>query len=154
MCIMIYYEETMKEGHKIMEDFETKITVRYAETDQMAHHSVYAVWYEVARTEFAKKYIIPYSEAEKMGIMMPVAELTSKYYKSAFYEDELTIKTEIENYSPVRIKFKYSVYNQKNELINIGTSMHAWTGTDLKIMNLKKKFPEIYAKIEAIGTNK
>ena len=45
-----------------MEDFETKITVRYAETDQMgvAHHSVYAVWYEVARTEFAKKYIIPY----------------------------------------------------------------------------------------------
>ena len=60
MCIMIYYEETMKEGHKIMEDFETKITVRYAETDQMgvAHHSVYAVWYEVARTEFAKKYII------------------------------------------------------------------------------------------------
>ena len=40
-----------------MEDFETKITVRYAETDQMgvAHHSVYAVWYEVARTEFAKK---------------------------------------------------------------------------------------------------
>ena len=42
MCIMIYYEETMKEGHKIMEDFETKITVRYAETDQMgvAHHSV------------------------------------------------------------------------------------------------------------------
>ena len=128
-----------------MEDFETKITVRYAETDQMgvAHHSVYAVWYEVARTE-----------AEKIGIMMPVAELTSKYYKSAFYEDELTIKTEIENYSPVRIKFKYSVYNQKNELINIGTSMHAWTGTDLKIMNLKKKFPEIYAKIEAIGTNK
>ena len=63
-------------------------------------------------------------------------------------------KTEIEDYSPVRIKFKYSVYNQKNELINIGTSMHAWTGTDLKIMNLKKKFPEIYAKIEAIGTNK
>ena len=97
MCIMIYYEETMKEGHKIMEDFETKITVRYAETDQMgvAHHSVYAVWYEVARTEFAKKYIIPYSEAEKIGIMMPVAELTSKYYKSAFYEDELTQKLKI-----------------------------------------------------------
>ena len=41
-----------------MEDFETKITVRYAETDQMgvAHHSVYAVWYEVARTEFSRAY--------------------------------------------------------------------------------------------------
>lgn len=138
-----------------MEKFETKIVVRYAETDQMgvAHHSVYPIWYEVARTEFAKKYIIPYSKAEKMGIMMPVAELTSKYYKSAFYEDELTIITEVEKVSPVRIKFRYTVYNQNNELINIGTTMHAWTGTDLKILNLKKKFPEIYEKIENIDKN-
>ena len=35
---------------------ESKITVRYAETDQMGitHHSVYPVWYEVARTDFIK----------------------------------------------------------------------------------------------------
>ena len=34
----------------------SKINVRYAETDQMGivHHSVYAVWYEVARTDFCK----------------------------------------------------------------------------------------------------
>lgn len=133
-----------------MDKFETKIVVRYAETDQMgvAHHSVYPIWYEVARTEFSKKYIIPYSEAEKMGIMMPVSELTSKYYKSAFYEDELTIKTTVVTLSPVRIKFKYEVYNQNNELLNIGTTMHAWTDTNLKILNLKKAYPEIYQKIE------
>ena len=135
-----------------MNDFETKIVVRYAETDQMgvAHHSVYPIWYEVARTEYAKEYIIPYSEAEKIGIMMPVSELTSKYYKSAFYEDELTIKTEIEKISPVRIKFRYKVYNQHNELLNIGTTMHAWTDTNLRILNIKKNFPEIYKKLEAL----
>ena len=122
-----------------MNDFETKIVVRYAETDQMGvvHHSVYPVWYEVARTEYARKYIIPYSEAEKIGIMMPVSELTSKYYKSAFYEDELTIKTEVEKISPVRIKFRYKVYNQNNELINTGKTMHAWTDRNLKILNIK-----------------
>lgn len=133
-----------------MNNLETKIVVRYAETDQMGvvHHSVYPIWYEVARTEFAKKYIIPYSESEKMGILMPVAELTSKYYKSAYYEDELLIKTEIETITPVRIKFSYKVFNKNNELINIGTTMHAWTDKNLKIINLKKKFPEIYEKIE------
>ena len=32
------------------------VEVRYAETDQMgiAHHSNYAVWFEVARTDFIK----------------------------------------------------------------------------------------------------
>ena len=36
---------------------ETKITVRYAETDQMgiAHHSNYAVWFEQSRTEMIAK---------------------------------------------------------------------------------------------------
>ena len=133
-----------------MEKFETKIIARYAETDQMGvvHHSVYPIWYEVARTEFAKKYILPYSQAEKIGIMMPVAELTCKYYKSAHYEDEITIITEIEKFSPVRIKFKYTLYNQFGDLINIGTTMHGWTNTNLKLINLKKLYPNIYSRIE------
>ena len=35
----------------------TKILPRYAETDQMGiiHHSVYAIWYEEARTNFLMK---------------------------------------------------------------------------------------------------
>ena len=45
---------------------ESKIIVRYQETDQMgiAHHSVYPVWFEVARTDFIKKLGITYSEIE------------------------------------------------------------------------------------------
>ena len=35
---------------------ETKLKVRYVETDQMGvvHHSNYYVWFEVARTDFLK----------------------------------------------------------------------------------------------------
>lgn len=38
---------------------ESKIEVRYAETDQMGvvHHAVYPVWYEVARTDYMKKTV-------------------------------------------------------------------------------------------------
>ena len=40
----------------------TKIIPRYAETDQMGiiHHSVYAVWYEQARTEYFTKVGMKY----------------------------------------------------------------------------------------------
>ncbi len=43
------------------------VEVRYAETDQMgiAHHSNYAVWFEVARTDFIKAVGISYTDVEK-----------------------------------------------------------------------------------------
>jgi len=45
------------------------VEVRYAETDQMgiAHHSNYAVWFEVARTDFIKAAGISYTDVEKEG---------------------------------------------------------------------------------------
>ena len=98
----------------------------------------------------SRQDILPYSKAEKIGIMMPVAELTSKYYKSAYYEDEITIITEVEKFSPVRIKFTYKLYNSSGDLINIGSTMHAWTDTNLKIINLKKLYPDIYDKLNQI----
>ena len=46
---------------------KTKILPRYAETDQMGiiHHSVYAIWYEQARTDFFNQVGIRYDEIEK-----------------------------------------------------------------------------------------
>ena len=50
------------------------VEVRYAETDQMgiAHHSNYAVWFEVARTDFIKAAGISYTDVEKEGIILNV----------------------------------------------------------------------------------
>ena len=78
---------------------ETIIKVRYQETDQMgvAHHSVYPVWFEEARTNFIKEIGVSYSEIEKMGIMLPLSKLNCKYIKPALYEDILTIQTKIRN---------------------------------------------------------
>ena len=45
---------------------QSKITVRYAETDKMGivHHSNYPVWFEIARTDFIKALGVPYSVLE------------------------------------------------------------------------------------------
>ena len=64
---------------------ESKITVRYAETDKMGivHHSVYAVWFEVGRTDFIRQAGMPYSVMEQKGIMTPLSSLTCQFYLPA-----------------------------------------------------------------------
>lgn len=129
---------------------QTKIIVRYAETDQMGivHHSVYPIWYEAARTEAIKKIGMTYSTLEKNGIMTPLVELNSKYIFPAEYEDVLTIQVDIAKLTPARIVFDYQVYKEGLEKpINTGSTSHAWVGRDLKPINLKKQYPEIFEKM-------
>lgn len=130
---------------------ETKIVVRYAETDKMGivHHSVYPIWYEQGRTDFIKLADLTYSKIEELGIMLPLVSLTSNFKKPADYEDELIVRTSISKFTPARIEFYYEVY-KNNEIINTGTTVHAWVGKDLRPLNLKKNYSEIYSKIETI----
>ena len=135
---------------------KTKVTVRYAETDKMGivHHSVYPIWYELARTEIIKKIGMSYSELEQKGIMTPLAELNCKYKLPAEYEDVLTIEVEISKLTSARIVFNYKVFKDGLEFpINTGSTIHAWVGKDLKPINLKKKFPDIYKKINELIEN-
>jgi len=130
---------------------QSQIVVRYAETDQMgiAHHSVYPIWYEVARTDFIKQVGMTYSEMEGAGIMLPLAGLTCKYLAPALYEDVLIVEAEIKTLTPARIEFAYTVYKSGNSKpINIGTTLHAWVDTNMKLINLKKKSPDIYKLVE------
>jgi acyl-CoA thioester hydrolase len=128
---------------------QSKIIARYAETDQMGivHHSVYPVWFEVARTDFIKKAGMTYTQMEQSGIMLPLAELTCRYFRPAFYEDELTVEASILRLTPARIEFLYEVYNQSGELLTRGTTMHGWTDHSLHPINLRKEHPDIWALV-------
>jgi len=134
---------------------KTKISVRYAETDQMGivHHSVYPIWYEAARTEAIKKIGITYSALEKHGIMTPLVELNCKYIMPAEYEDVLTITVEISKLTPARVVFNYQVLKHGiDKPINTGSTIHAWVGKNLRPINLKKEYPEIFEKVsELVG---
>ena len=126
---------------------ETRISVRYAETDQMkiAHHSNYAIWYEAARTEYIKELGIAYSECEKRGYMLPLISLECKYIKPAFYEDELIITAYMDKVTPVRMILAYEVRKEGfDEIIATGKTSHVWTDLNLKPINLKKNDIELY----------
>lgn len=131
----------------------TKIVPRYAETDQMGiiHHSVYAIWYEQARTEFFNKIGLRYDEIEKMGIMTPLVELNCKYKMPAYYNQEVEIKTKIIKLTPVKFVVEYDIYDKNNNLINIGTTTLAWADSkSFKIINLEKKYKDIYENLEKL----
>ena len=134
----------------------TKILPRYAETDQMGiiHHSVYAIWYEEARTIFFNEIGIKYDEIEKMGIMTPLIELNCEYKKPAYYNQEVEIRTKIIKLTPVKFIIEYDIFNKENQLINIGKTTLAWADSkSFKIIYLQKKYPEIYKSIEKIVEN-
>lgn len=134
---------------------QTRILVRYAETDQMgiAHHANYPIWFEAARTDFIKLLGYTYSEMERMGVMLPLAELTCRYLRPSHYEDELIVETRLIRLTPGRIVFGYRVLKDGEEPpICIGTTTHAWTGRDLKPMNLKKNYPALYESLQSAVT--
>jgi len=100
----------------------TKIRVRYADTDQMGYmyYGKYAEFYEVGRVEMLRSLGLTYKAMEDSGIIMPVTELKCKYIKPAFYDEEITVKVILENMPSVRIQFRYELFNEKHELINLG----------------------------------
>lgn len=102
---------------------ETKLRVRYGETDRMgyAYYGVYAQYYEVGRVEALRKIGFSYKEIEERGILLPVSEYCIKYLKPAFYDDEIRIVTTVKEMPGVRFTFYYECYNQNNELLNTGT---------------------------------
>lgn len=136
---------------------KSKVVVRYAETDQMGivHHSVYPIWFELARTDLAKQAGLPYSKMEQMGLMTPLVELHCKYKKPAHYEDELIVTSTIKTLTSVKVEFYYEVFHENEEKpICTGSTVHALVSSkDFRIVNAKRDFPEIYEVLEKMVTN-
>ncbi len=115
---------------------ETKIRVRYGETDQMGYvyYGNYPLYYEVARTDMIRKIGWTYGKMEKSGVMMPVVSLNVKYIRPALYDDELTVKVTVKKYPTTKMEFEYEVFNEQNKLINTGN-------TTLVFVNMKTGKP-------------
>ncbi len=108
---------------------ETKIRVRYGETDTMGYvyYGNYASYYEVARTEMVRQLGLPYHEMEEMGIALPVIHLECKFIRPAVYDDLLTIKTYLREMPSARIKFDHEIFNENGVKLNEGNTTLVFT---------------------------
>ena len=89
----------------------TKIKVRYCETDQMGivHHSSYLNYFEHSRIQWIKKNGFLYGELEMSGIILPVSKLNVSYFSPAFFDDELTVQTELMEIPSSKLIFNYKI---------------------------------------------
>lgn len=107
-----------------MYSFKFKHRIRYADTDQMgyAYYGNYPKYYEIGRVELIRSLGFSYNNFEtKLGVMLPVVNMEARYIKPAFYDDEITIETQLREIPSKMITFYHKIYNENNELINKGT---------------------------------
>ena len=91
---------------------EARLRVRYAETDQMgvAYYANYLIWMEVGRVEYCKALGFRYRDMETDdGILLAVVEARCRYLHPAHYDDEVIVKTWIEEATRRMVRFGYEM---------------------------------------------
>jgi len=123
---------------------ETEIRVRYAETDKMGivHHSNYLIWFEAGRSELCRARGFSYKEMEEQSnALMVVAESYVRYKSPAYYEDVLTVRTQLAEVRSRSIRFIYEIFRESDDtLLAEGETLHVVTDANKKV----KLIPDIY----------
>lgn len=127
---------------------ETRVRVRYAETDQMGvvYHANYLVWFEVGRVEFIRQLGLDYKSMEREGCGIAVVDVSVRYKAPARYDDELIVQTRLTAARGAVIRFGYRIVRAADDLLLCeGETMHVVVGRDMKKQSLPQKYAERFA---------
>lgn len=134
-----------------MHPVESRLRVRYAETDQMgiAYHANYLVWMEVGRVEYCRAAGVAYKEMEADGgILLVVAEVGCRYIAPARYDDEIVIRTTVTDANPRMVRFEYELLlGNTGKLLATGFTRHVFLSRDMR----PTKLPESYRPLFGIA---
>lgn len=127
---------------------ESRVRVRYAETDQMgiAHHANYLVWFEIGRTDLCRETGIPYDEIERRGFILVVADISCRYRAPFRYDEEVVIRTSVGEAQSRSIRFVYELFGPGGDLRATGFSAHVWV--DVETRRPVRADPEIMRAFE------
>ena len=126
---------------------DTRVRVRYAETDQMGvvYHANYLVWMEVGRVEYCRTSGARYRDLEAAGILMAVVEVNCRYYSPARYDDEVIVRTRIEQANPRMVRFEYELRSADNDRsLASGFTKHIFIGRDFRATKLPEKYRALF----------
>jgi acyl-CoA thioester hydrolase len=116
-----------------------EVVPRYQETDQsgVIHHTVYPVWFEMARTELLRVNGLAYSDLEKAGVYFVIAELTCKYKRPAFYDEKLELTATCTKITSARVEHSYVLKRKTTGIILVeGTTILACVDADGKVRRM------------------
>ena len=127
---------------------ETRLRVRYAETDQMGvvYYSNYLVWMEVGRVELCKACGFNYRDMESEdGIYLAVAEANCRYRSPARFDDEVVVKTWIEQAATRMVTFAYEMrIAETGRQLATGYTRHIFVSRQMRPTHLPKKYHAMF----------
>lgn len=125
---------------------ESRVKVRYAETDQMgvAYYANYFVWFEVGRSQYCNDCGFSYRDMEReTGLFLIVAEASCRYKNPARYEDELVVRTRITELTRRTLRFSYEIERLDGAAVATGETLHVL----INAVGRASSFPEAYLSL-------
>jgi acyl-CoA thioester hydrolase len=134
---------------------ETRIRVRYAETDQMGvvYHSNHLIWFEVGRVELMRQMGFSYRDLERdEGRFIAVAEATCRYRAPVYYDEEVLVRTRLKTARESVVVFAYELVRaETGVLLAEGETTHIVTDSKMKVAALPDKYLSVFrAAVNAV----
>jgi len=127
---------------------ETRLRVRYAETDQMGvvYYANYLVWMEVGRVELCKALGFNYGDMERDdGVLLAVAEACCRYLSPARFDDEVIVKTWIEEANTRMATFAYEMrLAEGDRKLATGHTRHIFVNREMHRARLPQKYHAMF----------
>jgi acyl-CoA thioester hydrolase len=132
---------------------ETRLRVRYAETDQMGvvYHSNHLIWFEIGRVELMRQLGFSYRDMERDDkCFIAVAEARCRYRAPIYYDDEVVVRTKLKSVRESVVHFSYELVRGENgALLAEGETTHIVTDSKFKIAALPDKYLKVFREAVA-----
>jgi len=127
---------------------ETRIRVRYAETDQMGvvYHSNHFIWFEVGRVELLRQLGFSYKEMETVDdCFIAVVDARCRYKAAVHYDDEVVVCTYLKQVREKVIHFGYELRAaDSRQLLAEGETTHIVADSKMKPRRLPEKYLKVF----------
>jgi acyl-CoA thioester hydrolase len=127
---------------------ETRVRVRYAETDQMGvvYHSNHLIWFEVGRVEVMREMGFSYRDMEREdGLFIAVAVVKCRYRAPVYYDEEVVVRTRLKTVKESVIVFSYELVRANTGvLLAEGETTHIVTDSKMKVAALPDKYFTVF----------
>ena len=127
---------------------ETRLRVRYAETDQMGvvYYANYLVWMEVARGDLCRACGFDYGAMESHdGVLLAVVEANCRYRFPARYGDEVIVKAWIEKANARMVTIAYQIRTAADDReLAVGFTRHMFVTRDMQRIRLPEKYHPMF----------
>jgi acyl-CoA thioester hydrolase len=145
--------KSFQQTNSAAEKYETRLRVRYAETDQMGvvYHSNYIIWFEVGRVEMLRQLGFTYREMEKQDAThIAVVDVRCRFKAPALYDDCIIVRTCLLNVRDSMLHFGYEIERESDgTLLAEGETVHLVVDAEFKRMTLPDKYRQRF--LQAAG---